>query len=103
MAADIVPIVYGGADYSPYAPPSSYIDAGDFKSPKACNTAAGREWRPLFEIFLLENFEKCNDPQQKPKVYADMTDWWYHKDVTRLSGLDCLDSLLQKKLTTSWI
>jgi alpha-1,3-fucosyltransferase len=38
LAADIVPIVYGGADYSPYAPPSSYIDAGDFKSPKACNT-----------------------------------------------------------------
>lgn len=40
--------------YSPYAPPSSYIDAGDFKSPKACNTAAGRERRPLFQIFLLE-------------------------------------------------
>jgi hypothetical protein len=38
MAADIVPIVYGGAEYSAYDPPSSYIDAEDFKSPKACNT-----------------------------------------------------------------
>jgi hypothetical protein len=60
MAADIVPIVFGGTDYSPYAPPSSYIGAGDFKSPKACNTAAGRERRPLFQIFLLEKKKKKN-------------------------------------------
>ncbi|XP_057368438.1 alpha-(1,3)-fucosyltransferase C-like [Daphnia carinata] len=28
MAHDIIPVVYGGADYSKYAPPYSYINAG---------------------------------------------------------------------------
>ena len=28
---DMVPVVYGGADYSQYAPPHSYIDARKFK------------------------------------------------------------------------
>lgn len=31
MGHDIVPIVYGGADYSQHAPPHSYIDARQFK------------------------------------------------------------------------
>jgi alpha-1,3-fucosyltransferase len=31
MGHDIVPIVYGGADYSRHAPPHSYIDARHFK------------------------------------------------------------------------
>jgi alpha-1,3-fucosyltransferase len=32
---DVVQVVYGGADYSHYAPPHSYINIADFKSPKA--------------------------------------------------------------------
>jgi alpha-1,3-fucosyltransferase len=31
----VVPVVYGGADYSAYAPPHSYINAADFESPQA--------------------------------------------------------------------
>ncbi|XP_076658267.1 alpha-(1,3)-fucosyltransferase C isoform X2 [Halictus rubicundus] len=31
---DLVPIVYGGANYSVFAPPGSYIDALDFDSPE---------------------------------------------------------------------
>ena len=31
MDHDILPVVYGGADYSQYSPPHSYIDAGKFK------------------------------------------------------------------------
>ncbi|KZS14698.1 putative Alpha--fucosyltransferase C [Daphnia magna] len=31
MAHDIIPVVYGGADYTKYAPPHSYINAGKFK------------------------------------------------------------------------
>jgi alpha-1,3-fucosyltransferase len=31
MAYDIVPVVYGGADYTQYAPPHSYINARQFK------------------------------------------------------------------------
>lgn len=33
MKYDIVPVVYGGADYSKFAPPHSYIDANKFDSP----------------------------------------------------------------------
>jgi alpha-1,3-fucosyltransferase len=31
---DRVPIVLGGANYNRFAPPHSYINAKDFKSPK---------------------------------------------------------------------
>ena len=34
LEAGIVPVVMGGADYVRAAPPGSYIDARDFKSPK---------------------------------------------------------------------
>jgi len=34
LSLDIVPIVYGGADSSQYAPAHSYINIADFKSPK---------------------------------------------------------------------
>jgi alpha-1,3-fucosyltransferase len=43
--------------------------------------------------------EKLNDPQQKQKVYADLTDWWFHKDIVCLSGYDYLDNLLQQNMT----
>jgi alpha-1,3-fucosyltransferase len=114
MAADIVPIVYGGADYSAYAPPMSYINAGDFKSPKALADYLKLldendglylkffDWKKDYEVVRkpvsgwCELCEKLNDPQQKQKVYADMTDWWYHKDIACLSGYDYLDHLLQQ-------
>jgi alpha-1,3-fucosyltransferase len=32
MSSDVVPVVYGGANYSLYAPPHSYINLDDFQS-----------------------------------------------------------------------
>ena len=32
MSSDVVPVVYGGANYSRYAPPYSYINVDDFTS-----------------------------------------------------------------------
>ncbi len=32
MSSDVVPVVYGGANYSLYAPPHSYINVDDFES-----------------------------------------------------------------------
>lgn len=32
---NVVPVVYGGANYSLFAPPNSYINALDFESPRA--------------------------------------------------------------------
>lgn len=31
---NVVPVVYGGANYSRFAPPNSYVNALDFESPK---------------------------------------------------------------------
>nr|CAH0103436.1 unnamed protein product [Daphnia galeata] len=112
MASDIVPIVYGGADYSAYAPPFSYIDAADFKSPKALadylklldeNDGLYQkyfDWKKDYEVVSspvsgwCELCEKLNDLQQKPKVYKDMTDWWFHKDIPCLYGYDYLDQFI---------
>ena len=109
MASDIVPIVYGGADYSAYAPPSSYIDAGDFKSPKALADYLKLldendglylkyfDWKKDYEVVTApvsgwcELCEKLNDPHQKSKVYEDMTHWWFHKDIPCIYGYDYLD------------
>ena len=112
MASDIVPIVYGGADYSAYAPPFSYIDAADFKSPKALADYLKLldendnlyqkyfDWKKDYEVVSspvsgwCELCEKLNDPEQKPKVYKDMTDWWFHKDIPCLYGYDYLDQFI---------
>lgn len=112
MASDIVPIVYGGADYSAYAPPFSYIDAADFKSPKALADYLKLldendglylkyfDWKKDYEVLSspvsgwCELCEKLNDPQQKPKVYKDLTDWWFHKDIPCLYGYDYLDQFI---------
>jgi alpha-1,3-fucosyltransferase len=112
MASDIVPIVYGGADYSAYAPPFSYIDAADFKSPKALADYLKLldendglylkyfDWKKDYQVVSspvsgwCELCEKLNDPQQKPKVYKDMTDWWFHKDIPCLYGFDYLDQFI---------
>lgn len=31
---DIVPVVYGGVDYTQYAPPNSYVNVADFATIK---------------------------------------------------------------------
>ena len=66
LTHNIVPVVLGGANYSQYAPPNSYINARDFSSPKALadylkylqsNTSAYKEyfeWKKYFEVFELQ-------------------------------------------------
>ncbi|KAI9562625.1 hypothetical protein GHT06_010079 [Daphnia sinensis] len=111
LASDIVPIVYGGADYSAYAPPLSYIDAADFVSPKALADYLKLlhendglylkyfDWKKDYKVVSrpadgwCELCEKLNDPNQLPKVYTDLTDWWFHKDIPCLSGYDFLETL----------
>ncbi|EFX64165.1 hypothetical protein DAPPUDRAFT_15329, partial [Daphnia pulex] len=52
----VVPVVYGGADYSAYAPPHSYINAADFESPQA-----------LADYLLLI--------ERNPRLYSEYLDW----------------------------
>jgi alpha-1,3-fucosyltransferase len=66
----VVPVVYGGADYSAYAPPHSYINAADFVSPQA-----------LADYLLLI--------ERNPRLYSEYLDWnnkWEIKKQTKQSG-----------------
>jgi alpha-1,3-fucosyltransferase len=112
LSSDIVPIVYGGVDYSSYAPPLSYIDVSDFKSPKdladylkLLDENDGLylkyfDWKKDYEVVSrpvtgwCELCEKLNDPHQRPKVYKDISDWWFQNDMACVSGGNFLSGSL---------
>ena len=103
LGRDVVPIVYGGADYSQYAPPHSVINVADFKSPKDLadylivlnnNDALyvrHFEWKRDWEIGSLPSdgfcdlCEKLNDTNEPVKFYSDLGKWW-HQDVPCYPG-----------------
>jgi hypothetical protein len=91
---DAVPIVLGGADYSHFAPPHSYINARDFGSPKELadylillnNTdslyASYFDWKKEFEVVKTDMSGWCDlcqlahNDSLPPKVYPDIKRWW---------------------------
>ncbi|EFX66743.1 hypothetical protein DAPPUDRAFT_302457 [Daphnia pulex] len=99
LTNDIVPIVYGGADYTDYAPPHSFINLADFASPK--DLAAYLKLLASNEALYVEYFQwkkhyavvrspkkgwcdlcaKLNDPhwQSQRKSYEDVAEWWVRK------------------------
>ena len=101
---NVDPIVYGGADYSAFAPPHSVIHAGDFASPKDLadyllmldkNDALYMryfEWKKNYEVIFdpangwCDLCEMLNDPLQPVKTYKNLTEWWFNvaclSDVT---------------------
>ena len=90
-----VPIVYGGADYSAYAPPYSFIHAADFRSPKALadylilldenpNLYAryfewNKDWMVDRQPFdgWCDLCEKLNNDPEVSKSYEDIGKWWF--------------------------
>ena len=91
---DAVPIVLGGADYSHFAPPGSYINARDFKSPKELadylillnNTetlyASYFDWKKDFRVMKSDMSGWCDlcqlahNESLPIKVYPDIKRWW---------------------------
>jgi len=99
---EVVPIVYGGADYSDYAPSHSYINIADFKSPKELadylqlldkNDALYLkyfEWRKDWEVVRRPLDGWCDlcaklNGEEPTKSYPDMAQWWFD-DVSCLPG-----------------
>ena len=96
---DVVPIVYGGPDYTDHAPPRSFINAADFKS--QINLAEYLALLDRNEALYMEYFQwkkhyavvrspmkgwcdlcaKLNDPEQEAetKSYEDVAGWWMRK------------------------
>jgi len=97
MTRNVVPIVYGGADYSRIAPPHSYIDARQFEDPKQLadylllldkNDFLYNEyfaWKEKYVVVsgqedqILSGFcnlcRKLHD-DNKPKVYSQLVNQW---------------------------
>lgn len=116
MASNVIPIVYGGADYSNYAPPLSYIDTSNFKSPEALADYLKLldendglylkyfEWKNDYEVIKqptngwCQLCEMLNDRRQRPKVYSDVTDWWFRNGMACISGHDYLNNTLGVEL-----
>ena len=110
---DIVPVVFGGADYTQYAPPNSYVNIADFKSPKELadyllllskNDALYSkyfDWKKDYEVInrplngWCDLCEKLNDPTLARKSYASVAKWWYDDDVSCLAGSTYLRPILQ--------
>ncbi|XP_025074259.1 alpha-(1,3)-fucosyltransferase C-like [Pogonomyrmex barbatus] len=93
---NIVPVVYGDANYSQFAPPNSYVNALDFESPKELATYLKYLSQDLqrYQSFLQwKKYYRVNDgtkravctlcevlhKQKKPKIYSNLSEW-YTKD-----------------------
>ncbi|XP_003703821.2 alpha-(1,3)-fucosyltransferase C [Megachile rotundata] len=90
---NVVPIVYGGANYSQFAPPRSYINVFDFDTPKDLAEYLkklmrnpfeyGRyfEWKKYYVIEGGVHEAKCNlckflHEKQEPRMYNPLSDWY---------------------------
>ncbi|XP_077554140.1 alpha-(1,3)-fucosyltransferase C-like [Haemaphysalis longicornis] len=97
---DIIPVVFGGGNYSVVAPPGSYIDALSFSSPKhladhlkkvssnfslyakyfdwkRTQSVTINDWRTQSYCSLCENLQRVSFKQQTLSV--DPFHWWVNK------------------------
>uniref|UniRef100_A0A182FLK0 Fucosyltransferase n=1 Tax=Anopheles albimanus TaxID=7167 RepID=A0A182FLK0_ANOAL len=106
LVHNVVPIVYGGADYTRFLPPGSYIDVQDYASPKELvdyllhliknpheyvkyfwwkehYVAVNREARATFAAWchLCEKLHSATT-RTGVKYYRDMKSWWYDDVIT---------------------
>ena len=116
LRSNAVPIVFGGAHYSRFAPPNSYINAFDWSSPKELADylvmlSQNRrlyshyfQWKRHFKVVhnpvdaWCTLCEKLNDPTLPPKVYPNATDWWYNKYPCKYEWSWSLNSTAPKGL-----
>ncbi|XP_059087672.1 alpha-(1,3)-fucosyltransferase C-like [Tigriopus californicus] len=90
---NMIPVVLGGANYSSFAPPHSFINAADFDSPKALahylkildsDDAKFNEyfwWRDFYRRQFHHHRSLCDlcerlHTDSRPSTYSDMQDWW---------------------------
>ncbi|CAL8090481.1 unnamed protein product [Orchesella dallaii] len=102
---NLVPVVYGGGDYSSIAPPNSYINAKDYDSPKALaerliyldknpnDYLKYFKWKLKYEVHPGDGW--CNLCSQLKKsklnwvskVHRNLWKWWAHADFTESEGV----------------
>ena len=91
----VIPVVFGGANYSLFAPPNSYINARDFKTPKLLAEYLLKlsqnlkllsqyfDWRREFDLKRDSGWcklcEMLNDPNKGTKIYPVIEEWFFDK------------------------
>nr|CAD7439752.1 unnamed protein product [Timema bartmani] len=101
MNYDVVPVTYGGVDYTVVAPPMSYIDVLKFESPKKLahylkyldkNPVEYHKyfwWKKYYKVntqnkhVLCKLCEMLHDSRIPPKIYEDIEGWWRPKSICR--------------------
>lgn len=109
---NLVPIVYGGANYSKLAPPNSVIDVTDFKTVKQLASFLKRldnnteeylkyfEWKKDYTIDRTLNVPLCTlcaKLHQQPighKVYKNIGKWWAGDNKNKCKNYYNLPSIL---------
>ena len=95
MRYNIVPIVFGGANYSLFAPSGSYINADLFSSPRALGNYLIQlskdknrdkynsyyDWKKKYEYVLdpypCQLCKKLNDKLEPVKTWNNLDKWWF--------------------------
>ncbi|XP_039307568.1 alpha-(1,3)-fucosyltransferase C isoform X2 [Solenopsis invicta] len=110
---NVVPVVYGGANYSQIAPPNSYVNALDFESPKELAAylkylsqdlqryQSFLQWKKYYRVNSGTKQAVCTlcevlHKQKKPKIYSDLSDW-YAKDKCPIQTLLDNDKYVTKR------
>ncbi|KAI9551468.1 hypothetical protein GHT06_021801 [Daphnia sinensis] len=91
----VVPVVFGGANYSLLAPPHSYINARDFQTPKLLAEYLVKlshdldlysryfDWRGEFDLKRHSGWcnlcKMLNDPHAEAKSYPVIETWFFDK------------------------
>ncbi|KAL1420195.1 hypothetical protein MTO96_024538 [Rhipicephalus appendiculatus] len=106
---DIIPVVYGGANYSQVAPPGSYIDALSFESPMHLARYLKKvakdynlykryfEWKDKYKVERMRIYEYCNlcrklhsKDFKKNSVVPDIYHWWNTTSYCRVWNRDSM-------------
>ncbi|XP_046472918.1 alpha-(1,3)-fucosyltransferase C-like [Neodiprion pinetum] len=91
---DVIPVVYGAADYETFLPPNSYINVKDFPSIEALATFLKElsqdeerylsyfKWKSFYKVDTKKHYIVCefckalHDPNLPRQVIANIYDWW---------------------------
>lgn len=106
MNRDIIPVVYGGADYNKFLPPHSYIDVEQFSSVKSLveflewlgNSPEEYVkyfwWKEHYEFTFVQPYcklcEILNRPGLAEEVHfvKNIQEWWYGRQCRLKTKLD---------------
>lgn len=115
LQRNIIPIVYGGGNYTAVTPPTSVINVEDFNNIEELAYFINYlndnlddyleyfEWKKHYKIAIESKRVACklcemlNDPKLPPKTYRNIHHWWFSKEMSQCKSGDELPPIAIKK------